>query len=40
MTGPIQEIQLSAGPGDWRLTRADPDADLAKMDWYVKGVQA
>ncbi len=43
MTGPIQEIQLSAGPGDWRLTCADPDADLAGLVqefWEVQGALA
>ncbi len=40
MPGPLQEIDLQAGPGTWRLTRADPAADLAglvKEYWEVEG---
>jgi methylphosphotriester-DNA--protein-cysteine methyltransferase len=38
--GPAQEFQLSAAPGTWRLTRADPASDLAGRVieyWEVEG---
>jgi len=43
MPGPTEEIRFSAGPGDWRLSRAEPDADLRGLVveyWEVQGALA
>jgi AraC-like DNA-binding protein len=38
--GPVQEFQLAAAPGEWRLTRAEPASDLRGLVleyWEVEG---
>ncbi|HEX6050608.1 MAG TPA: helix-turn-helix domain-containing protein [Gemmatimonadaceae bacterium] len=40
MPGPVQEIELEAAPGVWRLSRADPAPDVAEFVteyWEVEG---
>jgi hypothetical protein len=40
MPGPLQESELQAAPGTWRLSRADPAPDLAGLVqeyWEVEG---
>jgi AraC-like DNA-binding protein len=43
MAGTIEEIRFTAGPGDWCLSRAVPDADLRGLVleyWEVQGALA